>query len=266
MPREENGIIALLLAGRRPGIDPLAAHFGVKDKALIPVAGEAMLARVAKTLVSYPAIERVIVLTQDTEALRADPDTTWMLGHAAVRFESGGGSVSGAVAEAIDRHPDSYPFLVATADNVLLDHATIDAFLAGAEGADLAVAVVERRTLLANYPKSRRTWLKFRGGAYSGANLFWLASPKVSGVLALWRTIEQQRKRGRAVIRAFGPLMLAGVGLRLLTLQRAIAFAGRRFGLDARAVVLPIAEACIDVDSVADHALVSEIFARRALR
>ena len=57
------------------------------------------------------------------------------------------------------------------------------------------------------------------GGAWSGANLFWFGDPKVSEVLALWRTIEQERKRGRAVIRAFGPLMLAGVGLHLLQLR-----------------------------------------------
>lgn len=260
---EQGRITALLLAGRRPGVDPLAAHFGVPDKAMIPVAGETMLARVARTLRSYRGIGRILVLTEEPDVLRAG------LGADAdgLDFESGGsGSVSAAAAAALARHPANFPFLVVTADNPLLDHTTLDAFLAEARGADLAAGLVERRTLLASYPQSRRTWLKFRGGAYSGANLFWLASPKVAGALALWRTIEQQRKRGRAVIRAFGPLMLAGVGLRLLTLQRAFALAGRRFGLDARAVVLPIAEACIDVDSVADHALVSEIFARRALR
>ena len=39
----------------------------------------------------------------------------------------------------------------------------------------------------------------------------------------LWRTIEQQRKKGRAVIGAFGPLILLGVALRLFTLHGALA-------------------------------------------
>lgn len=257
------GLTALIVAGRRPGIDPLASHFGVEDKALIPIAGEAMLSRVARALVGHPAIGQVIVLAQDGSALARQPDTAWLASDPAISFESGGDSVSTAVAAALERHPEGFPFLLVTADNPLLDAGTIDAFLAGSQGADLAVGLVERRTLLAAYPQSRRTWLKFRGGAYSGANLFWLASPKVYMVLRLWRRIEQERKRGRAVIGAFGPLMLAGVAMRILSLHQAITIAGQRFGLLARAVPLPIAEACIDVDSVADHALVTEILWHR---
>jgi hypothetical protein len=47
-------VTALLVAGRRPGTDPLAAHFGVEDKALIAVAGEPMLSRVARVLADHP--------------------------------------------------------------------------------------------------------------------------------------------------------------------------------------------------------------------
>jgi len=139
----------------------------------------------------------------------------------------------------------------------------LDAFIADARNHDLAVGMVERRVLLSAYPDNRRTWLKFRAGAWSGANLFWLGDPKVAQLLVLWRTIEQERKRGRAVIRAFGPLMLAAVGLRLLSLQQAVRIAGRRFGLDAAAVPLPFAEACIDVDSLADHRTAEAIIDQR---
>lgn len=255
-------ITALLIAGRRPGIDPLAQHFGVEDKALIAVAGEPMLSRVARTLTAHPGIGRVIVLAQEPEhLLTAVP---WMAEHPKIATRSGGSSVSEAIAGAIADNPGDFPFLLTSADNVLLDHTMIDAFIAGARAHDLAVAVVERRVLMAAHPRNRRTWLKFRGGAWSGANLFWFGNPKVSEVLALWRTIEQQRKRGRAVIRAFGPLMLAGVGLRLLSLRQAIRIAGRRFGLDATAIALPFAEACIDVDSIADHRTVEAILKQRA--
>src|SRR3546814_14077244 len=37
-------------------------------------------------------------------------------------------------------------------------------FLTGAADSDVAVAMVERAVLLARYPESQRTWLKFRGG------------------------------------------------------------------------------------------------------
>jgi GTP:adenosylcobinamide-phosphate guanylyltransferase len=255
-------ITALLIAGRRPGVDPLARHFGVEDKALIAIADEPMLSRVARTLTTHPTIGRVIILAQEPgHLLEAVP---WMAEHPSIATRSGGSSVSEAVAGALAEYAGDFPFLLTSADNVLLDHAMIDAFIAGARPHDLAVGVVERRVLLAAHPRNRRTWLKFRGGAWSGANLFWFGDPKVADVLALWRTIEQQRKRGRAVIRAFGPLMLAAVGLRLLSIKQAIAIAGRRFGLDATAVALPFAEACIDVDSIADHRTVEAILKQRA--
>ena len=52
-------------------------------------------------------------------------------------------------------------------------------FLDGAEGSDVAVAMVERDVLLTRYPESKRTWLKFRGGWWSGANMFRLRGRRV---------------------------------------------------------------------------------------
>lgn len=259
------GITALLLAGSRPGVDPLATHFDAQSKALVPLAGEAMLSRVARALVDHPRVVRVIVLAQADHALTVHPDSAWMADHPAIRFEHGGDSVSVAVASALEGHSDFYPFLVTTADHGLLDHAMLDAFIGPAEqaGTDVAVAVVERRVLEASYPGNKRTWLRFRGGSYSGANLFWFANPRALNALRLWRTIEQERKRGRAIVAAFGPLMLAAVALRLLTLSSALRLAGRRLGLSATAVELPIAEACIDIDKVEDHALAERILAAR---
>ncbi len=254
-------ITALLVAGRRPGIDPLAAHFGVADKAMIEVRGEAMVSRVARTLVDHPAIDRVIVLAQEPDALIAQ--LPWMAGHPRISGKAGGHSVSAAIAGAIAAEPDGFPFLLTTADNPLLDASTIDAFIAGATGHDLAVAMVERQVLLAAYPDAQRTWLKFRGGAWSGANLFWLGAPAVGEVLALWQGIEQQRKKARAIIGAFGVPMLVAVALRLLTLPQALRRVGRRFGLDAVLVPLPFAEACIDVDKPSDHQQVETILARQ---
>ncbi len=66
------------------------------------------------------------------------------------------------------------------------------------------------------------------------------------------------------MLSAFGSVVLLGTALRLLTIQGALERVGKRFGLAAGAVILPQAEACIDVDSVADHALVEAIVSARA--
>ena len=260
-PTDPRPCTAIILAGRRPGTDPLAAHFGLPLKALVPVAGKPMLARVAETLIAHPAIGRIIVISQDHDAFSA----IGVLADERVTFTQGGDSVSAALADALGEADANYPALVTTADNVLLDEAMITYFItkAQAEPADLAVALVEKRVLEAVYPGNRRTWLRFRGGAYSGANLFWFANANSLRVLNLWRRIEQERKRGKAVIGAFGPLMLAAVGLRLATLHQALRWAGRRLGVQARAVELPMAEACIDIDGIGDHRLAEQIIAAR---
>lgn len=153
----------------------------------------------------------------------------------------------------------SYPLLLTTADHVLLDLAMLDQFVAQAAGADVAVALVERRTLLARYPQSRRTWLKFRDGWWSGANLFWFGSDRAKRVIALWQEVEQDRKKGWKILAAFGPVALLGALLRLLTLRGGIARVGRKFGLAARLVAMDKAEACIDADKPEDVTLIETI-------
>ena len=254
-------VTALLLAGRRPGVDPLGAAYGVEDKVLIPIAGEPMLSRVAKILVSHPRIGKLVVVAQDPAALFGEEATRWMAIHHKVATLAGPSSVSAAVEAGLAQ--EGGPLFVTTADNALLTHAMIDHFLVQAAGHDVAAGAVERRILLAAYPASARTWLKFKQGWWSGANLFWFGGPKAKPLLDLWRGIEQDRKKGWKVIASFGPVLLLGAALRLITGPDAVARAGRKLGLDAKLVAMPQAEACIDVDKPADVDQVEAILAMR---
>lgn len=244
-------ISAVLLAGERPGGDPLARAFGVPAKALVPVAGEAMGARVARALAAASDLGSVRIF--------GNPAAMAALGDIVV--EAAGPTIAATVRPLIETMDG--PLLITTADHPLLDMAMLAGFIAGARGQDLAMGVVERRVLIAAYPGNRRTWLRFRKGAWSGANLFWIGSRRVLPILEAWARVEQRRKRGWALIGAFGPLLLAGVALRLLTLQGALDRLGRRHGLRIKAVALAQPEACIDVDSLADHALVERIIRNR---
>lgn len=260
------GVTALLVAGRRPGIDRLAAAFGVEDKALIDIAGEPMLSRVARVLLGHPAIRHIIILAQEPDRLMRAPGAAWMLAEPTITASPGGHSVSAAVGAALADNADRWPFLVTTADNVLLDDATVGEMIARAEmtGADVAVGLVARSVFSKAYPDARRTWLKFRGEAYSGANLFYLATPTAALAVAFWQNIESQRKRARAVAGAFGLPLLMAYLLRLLSVEQAIGAAGRKLGVVAAPVPLSRPEACIDVDKVEDHALASAILSARA--
>ena len=259
----DQSFTAIILAGQRPGVDPIAEHFGQAFKALIEVDGEPMLSRVARTLIARKDVGRIIVLAQQAESLFDDAKTSWMAWENRIEPRDCGSSVVQAIIDTLAANPQGYPFLLTTADNVLLTNEMIDAYLAEVSNADLGAALVERRVLDAAYPGSRRTWLPFRGGAYSGANLFWLGSVEANKGLAVWRGIEQQRKKARAVLGAFGFGLALMIGLRLLTLDQAVVRVGKRLKLNAKAVALPYAEACIDVDKPADHAMAEAILKAR---
>lgn len=246
---------ATLLAGQRPGTDPFAAAHGEEAKALIPVAGQPMIAHVAARLLGHGAIARVEVHGSHLNALQAacpDPRLHWVEARR---------SIAQSLAPLLADPETRYPLLVTTADNVLLSGAMLDHFVAAAQGADLAVAVVEARVLLAKYPDSRRTWLTFRGGRYSGANLFWFGSARAARVLELWAGVEQDRKRGWKMLGVLGWINLLLAGARLISIHTLATRVGRKLGLAARVVEMPQAEACIDVDKPADLELVERIIA-----
>lgn len=250
---------AILLAGSRPGGDPLAAHFGAATKALIALGGEPMIMRPLAALLACKAVGEIIVLAQDP----AQFATLFPAGKR-VRVERSGATIAESI-ESLCRNPATkWPLLVTTADHALLDAATVDEFLHAAAGSDVAVGVVDQAALMRRLPATKRTWLRFRGGAVTGANLFAIATPRVAPAVGLWRSVEQDRKKGWRVILLAGPLTLAGVALRLLSLDQVMARLGRRLGLSVKAVHLSNPLAGVDVDKVEDFQLVSAILAGRA--
>lgn len=253
------GLTALVLAGSRPRADPLATAHGIDLKPLIPVAGVHMVRRPVEALLAMPQVGRVRVLTQAPEriagVLPADPRLT---------VERSGASIAGTI-EAICLDPATeWPLLVTTADHALLDGAMVDEFVGRGHGADLAIGVVERQRLLARFPDATRTWLRFRGGAYSGANLFLLGSRNVVAAIELWRGVEQDRKTGRRLLAALGPAVLLGAAFRLMTVDQIAGRLGRRLGLAIRVVKLSDPLAAVDVDKESDLRLVEAILSGRA--
>jgi GTP:adenosylcobinamide-phosphate guanylyltransferase len=249
---------AVVLAGSRPGRDEFAAQFGTDIKALIPVGGEPMVRRPVRALLEAEDVGDVIVLSQAPDriahALPTDPR---------IKLRKSEATIAATMLELCLDKATSWPLLVTTADHALLDVETIDEFCAYAEG-DISIGVVERELLQDRFPVAQRTWLKFRGGAYTGANLFALSSPKAAAAVELWRSVEQDRKKGWRIIALLGPFVLIGSLLRLLTIDQALRHIGRKLGLDVTVVQLSNPIAGVDVDKRADHMLAESILAGKA--
>ncbi len=259
MTTSEKAWTAVILAGQRPGTDALAAAFGETWKALVPFCGEPMVTHVVRTLNASERFSRIIVLAQEPEVLRKAVDA----GGGAELAESGAG-ISTSILKQIDATGDAiWPLFVTTADHPLLTVAMIDTFLRNADGAGLAVGMVERAVMQAAYPENRRTWLKFRDGHWSGANLFALGDPAAKAALTLWSAAEQDRKTAWKLFLHFGPWLAFRALTRTIGLGEGLARVGQRMGFSARLVPMPQAEAAIDVDKVSDHEQASTIFAGR---
>lgn len=258
-PSRPTGWTALLLAGSRPGVDAFAAANGVASKPLIPVAGEAMVRRPLRALLETPCIERIRVLTQNPATIEAIIEAD-----SRVTVEASGATIAATIDAILNDPATRFPLLVTTADHALLTPAMVAQFIAGAGKADLAISLVERRNLAARLPQSRRTWIGFRGGSYSGANLFAFGSRDAKRVVALWRDVEQDRKRGWRMLFAFGPALLLGAGLRLRTVDQSLCAIGRRLDLDLRCILMSDPLAAVDVDKPSDLVLVEAILAGAA--
>lgn len=249
------GWTALVLAGARPG-DRLAAAEKVSAKHLAELGGETMLSRVAGALHDSVEIGRVLIAADELTPDDTIPDE-------AVR-KTAAKSAPETVLESLGETGGR--LLVTTSDNGLLTPEIVAHFLREAErrGGDLAVGLASRATITARFPEAKRTWLKFRGGAYSGCNLFAAMTPESAAAFAFWREAEKRRKTPAKLARLFGvtPLMLYLT--RMLTLDQAFALASRKLGIKAHAIDLPFAEAAIDADKPEDLALMRAILAGEA--
>jgi GTP:adenosylcobinamide-phosphate guanylyltransferase len=250
---------AIVLAGSRPGRDAFAEQFGTDLKALIPVGGEPMIARPVRALLASASVRNIVVLSQEPGRIAAALPEDGRLA-----FQRSSGTIAETMLALCKDAATPWPLLVTTADHALLDDFSVDEFCAASEGADLAVGVVERTVLMKRLPETRRTWLKFRGGSYTGANLFVLGSPSVAPAIELWRSVEQDRKKGWRLISLVGVGTLAATLLGMLGIDDVLTRLGRKLELRIKAVRLSNPLAGVDVDKAEDHALAEAILAGKA--
>lgn len=241
---------ALVLAGSRGGVDPLAVYAGVADKAMIEIGGQTMLARVVGALRAAGA--RRIVVVVSSAVVRGEALT---LGIEAIDAAAGP-SASAAAGFALL----GAPLLVTTADHALLRPQWVTRFLGDVpDDADVAVLLARRDVVEAAVPETRRTWLRFADGAWSGCNMFWLATPAAAAAIDLWQRVEHDRKRPWRIVGRLGPRLLWRYLTGRLTLAAGLARVGDLAGVRARMVASSFGLAAVDVDKPADLNLVRRL-------
>jgi hypothetical protein len=123
----------------------------------------------------------------------------------------------------------------------------------------VVVGIARHEVVLKAYPQTRRTATQLEDGAYCGCNLFAFLTPRARLAAVFWRRVEAQRKNPLRVIRVLGWTAVLRYLIGRLSLEDALHRVSQRLGFKAGAVIMPFAEAAVDVDSIEDWKLVEKI-------
>ncbi|MEE9272897.1 MAG: nucleotidyltransferase family protein [Robiginitomaculum sp.] len=246
---------ALILAGQREGaVDPLCEEAGIKWKALLPIQGKPMIDYVLGALDASPSIKAPYWISGLDKSLIDAPLN---------QSPSKAGPASSIVAAADAGFP--YPFLVTTCDHALLTPEMVEVFLCGAQAscADFALGLAEKTVIAKAYPDTKRTYFKFSDIHISGCNLFYIRNEKGIKAVEFWRNAQQYRKKPIRLAHRLGVRTLLKYISGGLSLAGAFEHASKILNIDAKPILIPIAEAAIDVDKPSDLTLVETILQAR---
>src|SRR5688572_27603387 len=257
--------IAIVLAGQRRGaVNPLAARAGVSHKCLVPIGGQPLIAHVLATLTALPELAEI--------RISVEPDAEADLRPVLAPFEAAGVPIRLVPSEArladslvAASGDDAGPFLVTTADNVLLTPEAVAQVRAALESADAVAAMARKSSVLAAHPEGQRNFYHFRDDDYANCNVYALANRKaIDAGAQVFRGGGQFMKSVWRMVAAFGFHNIVLLRLGLYGREAAMRRLSRRLGLVVKAIEFTDGALAVDVDNERTYRVCEELLATRA--
>jgi GTP:adenosylcobinamide-phosphate guanylyltransferase len=250
----------VLAADRGPG-DEVARAAGTPCKSLAPIGGIPMLLRVLDALDGARNISDCILCGPPQPIINEHQALGRLISSGKIQWMQNQATPSTSTLNVLKSLPDDRPVLVTTADHALLNERIVDYFCSEAltSGCDIAVGLTRYDYVMATYPGMRRTATRLSDASYCSCNLFAFLTPRARKIAELWQQVENQRKKPWRIINLLGWVAVLRYVMGKLSLAQAQQLVSRRLGVDATAVVLPFAEAAVDVDTAADWKFVENI-------
>jgi len=239
---------AIVAAGHTPGkIDALLEYTGAEKKALIPIAGKPMIKWVSDALVGSQYVDRLCLVGLD-ESCGIDfgpkpvifvPDQ----GRLTKNLWAGGWRV-------LQDTTDRDRLLVCACDIPLITTPIVDEHIAAmaATAPDICYTIVERATMLARFPTSRRSYTRLREGVFCGGDLNMASSRALETNKQLWDDLLEARKSALRQAWRVGVWTLLQLATGTLSIAAAEKRADKILGVRCRVVRTPHAEIGMDVD------------------
>jgi GTP:adenosylcobinamide-phosphate guanylyltransferase len=258
------GCTVVVLAAQRAGVvNPLAEQAGVSHKCLAPIAGKPLIVHVLDVLARCPEVGTVRVMVEpDGQAALEPVMAANRDAGLAVDLVSSSENIVESVLAGVEGQ--QAPFVVTTADNVLLSREAFMATLDALSSNDAAMNLATKASVLAVHPDAQRNFYEFRDDAYANCNLYGLAGAHALRAAEAFREGGQFQKNPRRLLTAFGLVNILLFRFRLIGLQSAARRIGKRFGLSIAAVIQSDGAQAVDVDNERTYAIAEMVLEQRA--
>lgn len=246
----------IALAGGSLEADFKRAGYDVPNKAYLPIAGEIMLLRVLQALKGAARLSEVRCVTQP-DAIEAHPKARALCD----MVVPPGDDLIGSVIAGLAGCTDDEHVLVCATDLPLLRAQAVDGFaaLVDATPCDIGYGFVPRGLHDERYPGVRHTWVRLREGTFCGSGVSVMRAGAAKKIQEALRRFTDARKSPAKMAALFSPslafrLFMGGVSIGELEGQ-----ANRVTGLVCRGIECPFPEVAVNVDRLADLAVVERL-------
>lgn len=256
-------VTVIVLAAQRAGVvNPLARRAGVSHKCLVPICGRSLIEHVMETLTTLEAIKEIRVVLEPEGQAQVDAALEPFRARGArVTLVNSDANIVESVLAAVGN--DNGPFVITTADNVLLTRDSVNRIREKMREVDAVIGVTTRERVWSVHRQGQRGFYELREAGYANCNLYGLANSKGVKAADIFREGGQfQANKGR-LIRAFGLFNIILMRFGMVTLEQGLRRVGKRFGTSLAPVVFEDGALAIDVDNERTYSIAEWVLGQR---
>jgi CTP:molybdopterin cytidylyltransferase MocA len=267
MSSAAQSVDAVVTAGGVPRPDqPLYELTQGKSKALLPIAGRPMVQWVLDALNAAETVRRIVVVglgADDAAALKSGKETAFVANQGSLIANTEAG-----VKKLMERDAALNYALVVSADIPALEGPHVDWITRACQETDHEIyyGLVSEEVMEKRFPGSKRSYFKLKEGKFCGSDINLFSTGLVGHYHPAWHTIVDSRKSILKQASLIGLDTLLIMALGQMTIAEAVRRAKTKLGVNGRVLLLPHAEAGMDVDKPRQYELVKADLESRAAR
>lgn len=221
------------------------------SKALIKISSKYMVEYVIESLRNSGCVDRILIVGHD--ALKEK------VGDKVDEFVQARGDIlDNAMAAANSAGKDGMPFIICTSDIPMVKGEAIRDFVEECRDRNLEFGypIIDKRLNDLKYPTVKRTYVKMKGGTYTGGNVLYL-KPRIINIFKdKARFIIKNRKKPLKMGRVLGFTFLVKLAMGRLSVESVESWLYKKFKVRCGAVITQYPEIGNDVDKASDFEFV----------